>query len=76
MQAELLTTAGCHLCDQALEVIRRAAPMLELTLVDIAEDDALIERYGEKIPVLRLAHCELCWPFGLLDVRMLVEAQR
>jgi len=76
MQAELLTTAGCHLCDQALELIRRAAPTLELTLVDIAEDDALIEQYGEKIPVLRLASRELCWPFGLLDVRMLVDAQR
>lgn len=76
MQAELLTTAGCHLCDQALAIIRRAAPTLELTLVDIAEDDALIEQYGEKIPVFRLASSELCWPFGLLDVRMLVEAQR
>ena len=76
MQAELLTTAGCHLCDQALEVIRRAAPALELTLVDIAEDDALIEQYGEKIPVVRLAGRELCWPFGLLDVRTLVDGQR
>lgn len=74
MQAELLTTVGCHLCDQALEVIRRAAPTLELTLVDIAEDDALIEQYGEKIPVLRLANGELCWPFGLLDVRRLVSS--
>ena len=73
MQAELLTTAGCHLCDQALELIRRAGPTLELMLVDIAEDDALIEQYGEKIPVLRLVHRELCWPFGLLDVRMLVD---
>lgn len=76
MQAELLTTAGCHLCEQALELIRRAAPVLEVTLVDIAEDDALIERYGEKIPVLRLAGRELSWPFGLLDVRMLVDGQR
>lgn len=76
MQAELLTTEGCHLCDQALDVIRRAAPLLELTLVDIAEDDELIEQYGEKIPVLRTSGRELCWPFGLLDVRMLVTSQR
>jgi len=55
-------------------MIRRAAPTLELTLVDIAEDDALIEQYGEKIPVLRLANDELCWPFGLLDVRRLVNS--
>lgn len=76
MQAELLTTAGCHLCEQALAVIHRAAPALQLTLTDIAEDDALIAQYGEKIPVLRMANAELCWPFGLLDVRMLVDGQR
>lgn len=76
MQAELLTTEGCHLCDQALAVIQRAAPALQLTLTDIAEDDDLIARYGEKIPVLRMANTELCWPFGLLDVRMLVDNQR
>ena len=76
MQAELLTTAGCHLCDQALAVIQYAAPALELTLTDIAEDDDLIAQYGEKIPVLRMAGAELCWPFGLLDVRMLVDGQR
>jgi hypothetical protein len=76
MQAELLTTAGCHLCDQALAVIRRAAPTLELTLTDIAEDDELIAQYGEKIPVLRMKDIELCWPFGLLDVRALVGGQR
>lgn len=74
MQAELLTTEGCHLCDQALEVIRRAAPALQLTLTDIAEDDELIAQYGEKIPVLRMAKTELCWPFGLLDVRRLVSS--
>ncbi len=76
MQAELLTTAGCHLCDQALAVIRCAAPTLELTLTDIAEDDELITRYGERIPVLRMKGTELCWPFGLLDVRALAGGQR
>jgi hypothetical protein len=74
MQAELLTTAGCHLCDQALEVIQRAAPRLELVLVDIADEDALIERYGTRIPVLRQGERELGWPFSLLDVRSWLEA--
>ena len=31
MQAELLTTEGCHLCDQALDVIRRAAPYFSIS---------------------------------------------
>lgn len=72
MTIELLTTEGCHLCEQALEIIHRAAPGVTLEWVDIAEDDALIEQYGERIPVLRCEHRELAWPFGLLDVRRFI----
>ncbi|MEE4252096.1 MAG: glutaredoxin family protein [Alcanivoracaceae bacterium] len=76
MPVELLTTAGCHLCEQAQQIIARAAPQVDIVLVDIAEDDALIEQYGEIIPVLRFAQTELCWPFGLLDVRSLLAECR
>ena len=69
MKIELLTTLGCHLCEQAEALLRQAAPLAEIVKVDIAEDDALIEAYGERIPVLRYAGRELGWPFGLLDVR-------
>ncbi|MCC1497185.1 glutaredoxin family protein [Alcanivorax sp. 1008] len=69
MQVELLTTMGCHLCEQAQEVISRAAPQAQVVLVDIAEDDGLIQQYGELIPVLRSGGKELRWPFSLLDVR-------
>ncbi|PKM22235.1 MAG: glutaredoxin family protein [Gammaproteobacteria bacterium HGW-Gammaproteobacteria-14] len=69
MTTELLTTEGCHLCEHALEIIHRVAPGVKLALVDIAEEDALIERYGEKIPVLRNGSHELCWPFNFLDVQ-------
>ena len=73
-EATLLTTAGCHLCDQALAIIRRAAPTLQVALLDIADDDALIAEYGERIPVLRIRDQELQWPFSLLDVRQAVAA--
>lgn len=73
--ATLLTTAGCHLCDQALTLIRRAAPGLQVALLDIADDDALVESYGERIPVLRLNGRELAWPFSLLDVRQALTAR-
>lgn len=72
MKVELLTTAGCHLCDEARKLVETAAPQVELVAVDIAEDDDLIEAYGERIPVLRVAGKELGWPFGLLDVREFV----
>lgn len=63
----LYSTPGCHLCEQAREIID---PLLEdyslkLDEVDIAESDELIERYGVKIPVLKSPRHlqELCWPF-------------
>ena len=52
MTVLLYTTLGCHLCDQARELVAMVRPDLEITLVDIAEDDTLIEQYGERIPVL------------------------
>jgi hypothetical protein len=37
--------------------------------VDIAEDDALSQRYAIKIPVLKKQNggAELCWPFSYAD---------
>lgn len=64
-QLTLYTTAGCHLCEQALQLLE---PWLEqgygLAKVDIAEDDLLMARYGERIPVVA-SRCgrELGWPF-------------
>ena len=69
MTVQLLTTAGCHLCEEAQALVQRAAPSVSLELVDIADDDDLIERYGTRIPVLRQGDRELAWPFSLLDVR-------
>ncbi|MCH8544736.1 MAG: glutaredoxin family protein [Alcanivorax sp.] len=66
---ELLTTLGCHLCEQAEALVRQAAPGLPVVQIDIAEDDQLIAEYGELIPVLRYQGRELRWPFGLLDIR-------
>ena len=69
----LLSTSHCHLCDTALSLVRRACPNVAVTMVDIGEDDALIERYGTRIPVLRQGQRELAWPFSLLDVRAFMD---
>ncbi|WP_339898661.1 glutaredoxin family protein [uncultured Gilvimarinus sp.] len=59
----LFTTAGCHLCDEASALLSQY-PSVRVNKVDIAIDDALIERYGVLIPVLRAADGrELNWPF-------------
>lgn len=66
MQIQLLGTTGCHLCDVAERMARRIVPVLgfQLEYVDIAQDDALVDQYGTRIPVLRATNGqELGWPF-------------
>lgn len=67
----LLGTQGCHLCDKAETLLRQAASARALawTYQDIALDDALVDKYGLRIPVLLLPDGqELTWPFSLLDI--------
>ncbi|WP_137121399.1 glutaredoxin family protein [Segeticoccus rhizosphaerae] len=49
----LIGKPGCHLCDQAREVIERVAVDLGVgwTELSILDDPALRERYAEQIPV-------------------------
>ncbi len=44
---------GCHLCDDARAVIARVCADLgeSFTEVDIDSDSALLDRFGEEIPV-------------------------
>lgn len=65
----LYTTSNCHLCEQALELLT-SQQNIDLTLIEIADSDALIDLYGTRIPVLHNESnaAELDWPFNLQDV--------
>lgn len=56
-------TPFCHLCDEAEALLRSLPVMVEY--IDIAEDDAALERYETRIPVVRRVDtdAELGWPF-------------
>lgn len=45
---------GCHLCDDALELLRRLEERYTFTVaeIDIRSDPALFRRYDIRIPVL------------------------
>lgn len=64
---ELYGTACCHLCDEAEAVLQSLG--IHALHLDIADDDSLLEKYGTRIPVLRRAGAELCWPFDAAAVR-------
>jgi hypothetical protein len=68
---ELLGTVGCHLCDDAEQVLKQLSLVRPISwrYTDIALDDALCQQYGERIPVLRRGEeAALYWPFSVLDV--------
>jgi glutaredoxin len=52
----------CHLCDEAVEVLRRLQGELafELAELDITADEQLHRAYFERIPVVALDGEELC----------------
>ena len=68
----LYSTTACTLCDQALDLLfaTPAVADIQLEVVDVATNDSLMERYGERIPVLRLGETELAAPF---DAKVLAD---
>ena len=52
-RVRLLSKPGCHLCDEAREIIATVCDDLGETYdeIDISRDAAMLARYGEQIPV-------------------------
>jgi glutaredoxin len=52
---------GCHLCEDALAVVRRVAADLavDVRTVDIEADPALLRAYMERIPVVAVDGAEV-----------------
>lgn len=46
----LVTRQGCHLCDQALQVLRELG--YEPELIDVDSDDRLHDLYDWRVPVI------------------------
>lgn len=68
----LYTTLGCHLCEECKSVLWPvlSAQNIQLKDMEIADDNDLFERYGLRIPVVRLdgAEEDLGWPFTSEDL--------
>lgn len=71
MIVTLFTTAGCHLCDLALEqlqILQQQVP-IQLNSVEIGDVDELVAEYGTRIPVVKVPNnAELGWPFELPEL--------
>lgn len=71
-ELQFFTTAGCRLCDEALERLRPVAYRrgFRVEQREILADPAAEAAYGESIPVVRRADSgrELRWPFTDADL--------
>lgn len=65
---EFLTRNGCHLCEDALPIARRAArrARVDLAITEIESDDRLVAEFGLRIPVLR-------WSDGTVVAEGIIE---
>lgn len=70
LEIELLQRAGCHLCDEADELLFQISMDVPIGVikVDIDKNQTLLERYGDKIPVVR-------FPSGIVLESPLTEAR-
>jgi hypothetical protein len=65
-ECQLFGTLGCHLCEVAeAELLPFVEHGLLVELLDIVEQQAWLDRYALRIPVLRRSDtgAELDWPF-------------
>ena len=83
MELILYSTDHCTLCDQALELLISMPELAGQTVrvVDVATNDDLLSRYGERLPVLELnaaaddsAARMLDWPFDASSVLGALQA--
>jgi len=74
----LYGTSACHLCELAMDLVQSQLSDYAdsaVESVDISESDALFERYGLSIPVLRHPDArELFWPFDAQQVQQFMQS--
>jgi hypothetical protein len=77
MKVRFYYTLGCHLCDLAeAMLVNECGNGVSYESFEIADSDALLERYGVRIPVVQRAcdGAELDWPFDASALRRFLEA--
>ena len=78
MRLLLLGTAGCHLCEQAQQLINDCLPnysVLTVESIDIAEQEQWQADYAIRIPVLFHPETQkdLGWPFDSAQLNAFID---
>jgi len=76
LNVQLFTTLGCHLCEEAyaqLLSLIDGGMDLSIELVEIADSEELMDRYGITIPVIQMEGREIGWPFSADALQTFLE---
>lgn len=71
----LYVRPDCHLCNVAADLLRALDSSLIPDFVNIEDDIELVDRYGERVPVLQRTDdgAELGWPFDAQQLSDFLE---
>jgi glutaredoxin len=77
VRIEIYSRPGCHLCDEAKEVIERVRRRYPFSMrsINIETDPALEQEYGEQIPVVFINGTQ-AFKFRVDEQELLLEVQR
>lgn len=76
MKLTLYSTWGCHLCEQAEQLLLEAGLAGQFQVVDIIDDEQLLQRFRVHIPVVgseKEQNQLLYWPFDLAALQQWLE---
>lgn len=64
------TTEGCHLCEQAWELVITQGLVSQMTQIEIIHNEMDIANYGIRIPVIKNNETdkEIGWPFDSIEL--------
>lgn len=68
---QLYGTVGCHLCEQAEQLLIQVQAVQEIHWqnVDIADlPEPIMQQFADKIPILMTPNQTLYYPFSLMDI--------
>ena len=71
----LYSTDACHLCEQALDILRQCNFDGDVVVRDIMDQPQWLGSYQLRIPVLQYANHELDWPFSVAEVQQFLNRQ-
>lgn len=72
----LFGTEGCHLCEQAEQLLIQLSAPIDYDKKDISEHPVWHDKYATRIPVLFHLRSgeELNWPFDLASLQLFISA--